>query len=363
MDKIKLRQICFYFACMMPATKFIIYPATLAYEAKNDLLLSALLNLLAQGAVIAAVLWLSARTDKTFFDLLKDTFGAPAAKIVYGALAAFLLFSALLPMLEQRAFVMQVLYENAPSVLSYAPFFAVSVFACVKGFKTIGRAADIALPLFALSFGVLILLALPDADFGALLPVGRTGTGILRGSLYGLNWYTECLYPLFFLGHFKREKHGTLKVLAAFAAGALAVLLFLAVFYGIFEDIAVLRQNSIAHISKYTTAFTSLGRIDYLFIFAMTIVFVFSLCVPVQMCVHCVQAIAPRLDPIWPSLAANGILLALVLLLNYSFLEMQQLITQRLWFVFVLFAYLVPAAALLLQRRERAACGKEENRE
>ena len=117
----------------------------LAYEAKNDLLLSALLNLLAQGAVIAAVLWLSTRTDKTFFDLLKDAFGAPAAKIVYGALAAFLLFSALLPMLEQRAFVMQVLYENAPSVLSYAPFFAVSVFACMKGFKTIGRAADIAL--------------------------------------------------------------------------------------------------------------------------------------------------------------------------------------------------------------------------
>ena len=45
-------------------------------------------------------------------------------------------------------------------------------------------------------------------------------------------------------------------------------------------QIAVLRQNSIAHISKYTTAFTSLGRIDYLFIFAMTIVILFSLSEP-----------------------------------------------------------------------------------
>ena len=53
MDKIKLRQICFLFAAVMPVTKMIIYPATVSYYAKNDLLLSAALNLLLMGAVLS----------------------------------------------------------------------------------------------------------------------------------------------------------------------------------------------------------------------------------------------------------------------------------------------------------------------
>ena len=184
MDNIKLRQICFYFACMMPAAKLLIYPATLAYDTKNDLLLAAGLNFAAQVLVLGAVLWLSARTDRTFFALLEGAFGRLCARIVYCLCAAFFLFSALFPMLEQRVFVTQVLYENVPSVLVYTPFFAVSFFACLQGLRTLGRAADVAMPLFAVSFVALILLAAPHADFGALLPVGRTGAGIFRGALF-----------------------------------------------------------------------------------------------------------------------------------------------------------------------------------
>lgn len=199
MDKIKLRQICFLFAALMPVTKMIIYPATLCFYAKNDLLFSAAANFLLEGAVLALVILLAYRTDLTFFDLLKNTFGQAAARILYGLFALFFALSALLPILEQKGFVMQIFYENIPSLISFAPFFGVCIFACVKGFKTIGRAADIALPVFAVCFTVILLLSLPQADFSALLPVGGTGAdGIFRGSLYGLNWYTDCLYPLFF---------------------------------------------------------------------------------------------------------------------------------------------------------------------
>lgn len=65
MDKLKLRQICFLFAAVLPVAKLIIYPSTLSYYAKNDLLLSAGLNFLAEGIVTALVMWLSSRTDRT----------------------------------------------------------------------------------------------------------------------------------------------------------------------------------------------------------------------------------------------------------------------------------------------------------
>ena len=324
MDKIKLRQICFLFAAVMPVTKMIIYPATVSYYAKNDLLLSAALNLLLMGAVLALVVFLSYRTDMTFFDLLQNTFGRVAARVIYGIFALFFALSALLPLMEQKGFVTQIFYENIPSVIAFAPFFGVSFFACVKGFKTIGRAADIALPVFAACFAVIILLALPEADFSALLPVGGGGEGIFRGSLYGLNWYTECLYPLFFLGHFKREKGAWRKVGLSFLLGGAALLLFLGTFYGIFADIAVQQQNAIAQISKYTTAFTSLGRIDLLFIFALA-------------------------------------LLVFIVFFKYSYLELQTFFTQSLWYVFAFFAYVLPAAALLL-RKEARKTGKDHGR-
>lgn len=361
MDKIKLRQICFLFAAVMPVTKMIIYPATVSYYAKNDLLLSAALNLLLMGAVLALVVFLSYRTDMTFFDLLQNTFGRVAARVIYGIFALFFALSALLPLMEQKGFVTQIFYENIPSVIAFAPFFGVSFFACVKGFKTIGRAADIALPVFAACFAVIILLALPEADFSALLPVGGGGEGIFRGSLYGLNWYTECLYPLFFLGHFEREKGAWRKVGLSFLLGGAALLLFLGTFYGIFADIAVQQQNAIAQISKYTTAFTSLGRIDLLFIFALALVLVFALCIPAQLCVHCACRALGGVNPLLPAAALNLLLLVFIVFFKYSYLELQTFFTQSLWYVFAFFAYVLPAAALLL-RKEARKTGKDHGR-
>lgn len=358
MDKIKLRQICFLFAALMPVTKMIIYPATVSYYAKNDLLLSAALNLLLMGAVLALVLFLAYRTDMTFYDLLQNTFGRVAARIIYGLFALFFAFSALLPLMEQKGFVTQIFYENIPPVIAFAPFFGVSFFACVKGFKTIGRAADIAMPVFAVCFAVIILLALPEADFSALLPVGGGGEGIFRGSLYGLTWYTDCLYPLFFLGHFKREKGAWWKVGICYLVGAAAVLLFLGTFYGIFADIALRQQNAVAQISKYTTAFTSLGRIDLLFIFALALVLVLSLCVPAQLSVHCACRALGDIGPLWPAAVLNILLLGFTVFFKYSYLELQTFFTQNLWFVFLIFSYVLPVSAHLLRKQERGRQGK-----
>lgn len=55
----------------------------------------------------------------------------------------------------------------------------------------------------------------------------------------------------------------------------------------------------------------------------------------------------------FPSAAVNALLLLLTIFFNYSFLELQTLFTQKLWFVLAAFAYLAPAAALLLKRRKR----------
>ncbi len=367
MDKISVRQICFLFLAMMPLTKLILYPATVSYWSANDLLLSAALNFVAEGAILALLLLLTKKTEKTFFDLLRSAFGKIGAKIVYGIFALYFAFSALLPVLEHKGFVLQILYENVPSILSFVPLFGVTFFACIKGFKTIGRTADLAMPIFLLSFLGLLFLSVMQADYSALLPIAAAPPKrLLQGSLFGLPWYGDSLCVLFFLGHFRNEKHTAKKILFSFGGGAVATLLFLATFYGIYADIAVKQQNALAHISKYTTAYTSLGRIDLFFVFALTLVSIFYLCVPLQLSVHCVRKIFDDCNPVFPSAALNLAFLVLVIVFNYSYLKIQTLYTQRLWWIYLIFCYALPALSLFLllfRRKDKTLLRFEQTEE
>ena len=221
MNKIKLRQICFLLMGMMPITKLLLYPAILPYYSQNDVLLSAAINFILQGIVIGFVLWLSKRTNCTFLQLLQNTFGNIAAYIIYVLFILFLLLSSFSIISEQKVFVIHTLYENIPSYLNFLPFFIVSFFACTKGIRSIGRVADLAMPIFMFAFFALIGLSLFNINLSALLPIGGGKLGIFRGSLISSNWYTDCLYPLLFLGHFQYEKKSFLKVGISYGIGAI----------------------------------------------------------------------------------------------------------------------------------------------
>lgn len=232
MDKIKIRQICFILACMLPLTKTIIYPTTLVYDVGHDLLWSAAINLVAESLIILSVMLLSKKTDKTLFELVENTFGNVGARIVYGLFAVFFIVAAALPIMEQKSFVLTVFYENVPSFISFAPFFALSLFASIKGIKSIGRMADVLMPVFVVSFAAIIVFSLPEAEFGELLPVlsATPPSKLFHSSYTSLSWYTDCVFLLFFMGHYRYEKGSTLKVMISYGVGAVLTLVFLAVF-------------------------------------------------------------------------------------------------------------------------------------
>ncbi len=63
MAKISSRQLYFLLACIMPVGKLILMPTHLVYEAKNDLLIPAAVNILIQAGMIFLVMLLS-RSNK-----------------------------------------------------------------------------------------------------------------------------------------------------------------------------------------------------------------------------------------------------------------------------------------------------------
>ena len=116
------RQLCFFAAFLIPVSKFLSAPAALAFFAKGDLLVPALTHYLLQAAILAVILFLASRTDKSFFDLLSDTFGVLTARIVYILYSLYFIFFMLLPILNVERFVYSAFSIRRPTSSPLLPF-------------------------------------------------------------------------------------------------------------------------------------------------------------------------------------------------------------------------------------------------
>lgn len=352
MNKISVRQLCFFMACLVPCGKLLSLPATLAGEAGGDLLISALTNFVFQGVIIYLLLWLAERTELDFFGLLSGSFGKVAAKIIYFFLALYFLFYSVLPLIEQKGFVQSEMYDSPPSLIVFLPFFLFSLFACTKNMTAVGRAADIALPMFIISAAGIFFMSVTSADFSAVLPIGDSPfPSVIKASLYTQNWFADSAFMLMFLGRFPAGKKTTAKVIISYAIGALVVLAYLLVFYGIFSDLSPRETYAISKVGRYYSALSVIGRVDILFGYIFMIALLFYSVAPLQMFCECLSRVFGDRRIIY-SVIVNISAAVLVFVFNNSAAALYGVVGKYLFPAFILFAYVLPALALFLRRKK-----------
>lgn len=348
-DSLSTRQLCFILAFFFPIGKLIVLPSALGGVAGGDLLLSAAAVFLLQGAAVFAALWLLQKNQAPVSALIGEKWGQGAGRAYSFLMGAYFLFSAFYPIAEQKTYVLNVMYDTRPSFLVFFPFFLFSCYAAAKGLRCIGRSADLSLFLFPLSFLLLLVMAVGSADFTALLPFAGAGAGaFFKGVSVTFAYCGEAAYLLGFSGYVKTEKGFLWKTMAAYAAGVVGVLVFLAVFYGIFSTVAVREFYALAKVARYYNALKTIGRVDYLFIYAIAVVHLFALVLPVNLSVHafadCFQT--KRYGLI--SLIVNAVLLLVVFFTNDYFTALNRVITGVLFPVFLLFGFILPYLCPLL---------------
>lgn len=352
MNKISPRQLYFFLACVMPVGKLVILPSLLAQYAKNDLLFPMLINYLVQAAVVFAVL-LAASKKCSLYELLNATFGKIAAIVVLVILSVFFFYAALLPLLEQRLFVQSVFYDTLPSLAAFAPFFVFCVYLCAKPLGSQGRVWDVLGPVAIAGLAGILVLSFESADFGALLPVGGGGfKGGLKALSAATGWFFDGAILLMLLGRIDYKKGTAWKGTLWYLAGGLGVLLFLSVFYAVFGDTAVNQYFAIAKTSKYFSGITVLGRIDFVFIFALSLVMAFWCAIPLQAGIDCYLQPFGRNKHLATilSVAVNAVFLVLLYFLDNRFGEVMRFITGPAFWIFPAFCIVLPPLSLLLRR-------------
>lgn len=352
--KINSRQICFIMIAYTAASRLLLYPTVLSGVCGNDLIFPILIDFAIQTVVVWSVCYLCSKTDKTFFGLLENTFGTVFARIIYGLFALYFAFSTILPMMEQKLYVGQTFYDTLPSLLAFLPFFFFSVYAGSKGFKNIGRCADISLPIFVATFAIMLFMAFSEVDLTNLLPVLKTpATGILNGAAGSFFRFVEPSFLLMFMGHFKYKKGDAAKITLSYAGGGLLVILFAAVFYSIYGVISPSRDFAISRVALFFPAIELIGRIDLIALYVLEIAMLFALVLNIQLSVHCLKKCTGlEIGGVW-SVVVNAVLLVLVIVLESLFSGLQDFYLKWAWIVTVVFAMLLPLLAWTLKKGER----------
>lgn len=353
-DTISVRQICFILVAYNAATKLLLYPSFAASAAGNALIFPALFDLLIQSVIIWSIAFLSSRTQRSFFELLQNTFGRVTARIFYGFFALYFLMSAIIPVNEQQLLIHDSFYDTLPSLWIFLPFFIFAAYAGCKTFTNVGRCADLCLPIFVICILGFLLMSVEGADFSNLLPVLTQPFSKVAGlSLGSLFRFSESAFLLLFMGHYKYKKGDAAKMTVSYVVGGLIVVAVMAAFYCVYGALAPTRSFALSNISVFFSAISYVGRIDLFLLYAFEIVALFAAVLNIQACVHCTCKAFNKDYRIIYSLCANAVLIAITFIVNNEFTVLQQTAAKWFWIPAVIFAYAIPVLAWTLRRKAR----------
>lgn len=353
-ERMSTRQVCFILIAYNAVLKLVIYPSAIASSCLNDLIFPALFDLAVQIVIIWSVAYLSSRTNKSFFTLLKDTFNKTVARIIYALFALYFLLAAIVPMVEQQLLIHAAFYDTVPSLYVFLPFFIFSIYAGAKSFTNAGRCADICLPIFLTSIAAILIMSAGQGKYSNLLPVLKQPFSTLAGgALSSVFKYSDSAFLLIFMGNFNYKKGDAAKITLSYAFGGLIVIALLAVFYAVYGAMAPSRTFLLNDISVFFPAVSYVGRIDLVLLYALDIVILFAIVLHIQSSVHCLSLAFSWDKRSALSLGVNVVLIIITFVVNNKFSLLYQAASKWFWIPALIFAYAMPLLAWTLKRREK----------
>lgn len=361
-NKIYVRQLCVLLGVFLPVSRVVLLPSYLSGASGKGLLFPAVAYLALEFCAIWLGLYAVKNSRATAFETLRSKLGRGGAVAVWLVLAVYLVFSAVLPVCEHRLYVQYTMYDALPTLTLFLPFFLFTAYALAKGLRSLGRGADAALFLFLIAFPVLLIMGAVSADFTRLLPLLTTPSEVLRGVKTFLPWSNVGAWLPLLAGKVdttpELKDSFYKKTLLSYTAGVVALLAFLATFYGVYGPIGVTEKYAVARIASYYEALKTLGRVDYIFLYTLAVVQLFALLPPLLFAVECLLEAFPRGSAgVW-SIVVTAVLLLAVLFAGERFLAFFEFERERLFPLFALFLLGVPAAGAVILRGKRR---KNEN--
>lgn len=350
-DKFNVRNVCLFAIAFVPVSKIFLLPSIMAHYAFSDMWISALCNVLLDMITLfcAVSLWKRYR-GKDFYDILSESLGTPAAKIVYALYFFYFILKAYSPITEQKIYVERTLYESTTTVLTFLPFFVLSAYIASKKIFVLGRLADIMFMFTVAGMLLLFVLAFSNTDFAAVLPIGVNGAQkIAKGAFASFSWFSDGIYFFFLMGRVIPEKKAYVRILPCFAFAGLLVVFFMLMFYGAFSVLAPRQEFALTEIAKYSVSVNNIGRFDYVAVFFLLFTGAVSMALPLYFATECFVRFFHLKNKLWTAVAINAVMFVIIYLLAPFIDTAMRLVTGYFGWFFLLMGYVLPIFTLFLR--------------
>lgn len=349
---IKVRQLCFLYLCIIPVNKLIMLPSYLSEMVGEAAWLSLLISFAIDIFLLWLVLYIGERKRfATTYSLMENSYGTVSAKIFYCLFAVFFLAKAFFPILEQKIYVENTLYEILPNDITFYPFFLVSIFVCLCGLKIFGRCADISIWFFISGILLVLFLSIGSVDLSNTLPLFKKPFyKLVNASFRSLLWHMDSLYMIIMLGHFRPEPRYKTKITLSYVASSLIVLIFLIFFLGIFGPIAPSQDFALSEITIFSVTVTNVGRFDYIAEFILLFIQIYAVILPVFFSAKCLERTLGTKKALIPCLIVNAILIIAMLLLSSVPFGVLGFTQKYLSYFFLGMLILMPTALLFTKK-------------
>ncbi len=347
-NQINIKQLCAIFLALMPITKIITAPSIFA-GACNEKLWQPLLILFFADLCLIFLLFLITKKHegKSFFQILYEVYNPTFAKAVFFIYAIFFFAKSILPLIEQKEFIENAFYETLPQAPIFYPAFIVIFYLCIKGFKTLGRTAQIC--TFASAIGILLILFLsfPTSNFKNLLPIfAFSNKSSAIAALNGLSWFNDAIYLFFFIGFCDLKKKDFKPLVISYSISAFVIVLFFLTFYAIFSYISRTQTLALTSMSIFGITLVNVGRFDYIALFLLAFSGIVAIALPFILSTKCLNLVF-SLKKSW--ISALIVCLSAFLIIVFfgrKYEELYNFITKYLTPLFLICGYLLPLLAL-----------------
>lgn len=349
MKDVKCSQLGKLFVYIVPAMKLLLLPVILTNSAGRDSYLAVALMYLLDIAMLTLLLFTLRNIGNV---TLSDFLGKFSDFVRIPVLLLFcvqFLLKACIPLVEEKLFLEDSLYQKISMFSFYLPVCLLLLFIAVKSARTYGRVGELLFALALISFGLIFVLSFEAFDLRELKPFLFNGfSPVLKGSFQIVFWFGDFLLMVYFFGRISDSGNAFKKILIyAFVCMALTVL-FMVIFTGIFGAVAVRQIFALSKISKYNLVLSEVGRFDWFAVLVLLGGILFGAAVNLGAAVQLFQDAFHIQKKTWIAVAMVVLLFGAGIFFNNNFIALFELFSGPLLWFFLFMQYAMPVILFIL---------------
>ncbi len=307
------------------ALKLSALPSLMFSYAGNDSYVACLIALVIDMVATFIVIGIVVRhPDKSFKELISETFGKVVSGIIHTLLVIYFLAKCVLVLQELHDYFIATLFEELNPVYFLIVLGLIILYSTFRNYRIVGRTIELVFwpTMFALFFT--LIFPIEDMQIEKLLPIFEQGPyPIYKAISHTTFAFGDYMIFLPLMSNIKIT-HSSKKTLILYTIGTVGFIFsFFVIFVGCFGKYAISQTLALGELPLHNTTPETIGKLEWLTISIWTIILLINAIILALTCRQVFDNLFSISDKKWSCYTISGILIAIV---GVTYLQLETII-------------------------------------